>query len=960
VRLFLFNPGRNSKEHRYDFFLENLPEKGEDPSRRRSKSPWRDLEFFRTLSRHREYPMENTVSHRAQSIEQWYLLPAEDVIDRLKTRRSGLSSDEAHQRMQRYGPNELEHQKTVSPLMLLIEQFTNSLIVILIVAAIVAAIIGEGVEAIAIIVIVILAGVLGFLQEHQAEKAIESLRKMAAPFATVLRDGQECSIPAPDIVPGDIVLLKTGDRIPADARLIEAVNLRIDEAPLTGDSVPIEKATAVLPNSDVPLGDRLNTVYMGTAALYGRGTAVVTATGMSTEFGRIAAMLRTTESRKTPLQSDLDGLGKMLGVFSIVLAALISVFGIFRGYAVVDMFIWGVALAVAVIPEALPAVVTISLALGVLRMVKRRALIRRLPAVETLGATTIICTDKTGTLTQNQITVRKIYTNGKLIEVSGAGFTPIGAFSIDGVAIDPNQDHDVPNLFHAGLLCSDALLQQKGDTWQVLGDPTEGGIIVAAAKAGINHRKIAAVFPRISEIPFTPERKRMTTIHQFRSGMRAFSKGAPEIVLGTCSSLYRDGRAEPMTDRERKDIIETARRMGEDALRVLGFAEKPFNAGDKADESVEHDMVFLGIMGMMDPPRAEVKEAIRICANSGIKPVMVTGDHRNTAVAVARELGILNKGGVVTGVDLEHMSDAELERNVESIDVFARIAPEHKMRIVTAFMNRGHIVAMTGDGVNDAPSLKKADIGVAMGITGTDVSKDAADMILTDDNFASIVSAIEEGRSIFENVRKYLIFLLSGNMATVFAMVCALLFNLPLPLDAVQILFINFIMDGLIAIALGVEPPEPGIMHRKPRDVHERMLNTRTLWSIGSIGVWIALVTFSAYVWDQSNGYSVQHAVTIFFVTLILARLFNGFNCRSMEDSLFKLRVFGNKPLLYSTILALLLTSAVIFIPLLQIPFRTELLSAREFTVALIASSTILIAAEIQKYLRRRFRKARD
>jgi Ca2+-transporting ATPase len=903
--------------------------------------------------------LENTILHQAQSIAKWYLLSVDDAIDRLKTRKSGLSGDEARRRLQQFGANELERQKAQSPFMLLIDQFANSLIVILIVAAIVAAIIGEGVEAIAIIVIVILAGALGFLQEYQAEKAIESLRKMAAPFATVLRDEQERSVPAPEIVPGDIILLKTGDKIPADARLIEVANLKIDEAPLTGESVPVEKARDALPQGDISLGDRLNMVYMGTAVLYGRGKAMVTATGMSTEFGKIAGMLKTTEPKKTPLQVDLDGVGKMLGVFSIVLAGMISLFGIFRGYAVVEMFIWGVALAVAVIPEALPAVVTISLALGVLRMVKRRALVRKLPAVETLGATTIICTDKTGTLTQDQMTVRKIYTNGKLISVSGAGYTPTGTFSIGGIAIDPNQDHDVPNLFHAGLLCSDAVLQQNGDTWQVLGDPTEGGIIVAAAKAGINHKKIAKIFPRINEIPFTSERKRMTTIHQFKSGLRAFSKGAPEVVLSTCSSVYRDGKAEQMSERERKEIIDTARRMGEDALRVLGFAEKPFTAGDKVDESIEHDMVFLGIMGMMDPPRSEAKEAIKICEQSGIKPVMVTGDHRNTAVAVARELGILNKGGIITGIELEHVSDSELEQKVESIDVFARIAPEHKMRIITAFKNRGHVVAMTGDGVNDAPSLKKADIGVAMGLSGTDVSKEAADMILTDDNFASIVFAIEEGRSIFENIRKYLIFLLSGNMATVFAMICALVFNLPLPLAAVQILFINFIMDGLIAIALGVEPPEPGIMRRKPRNVQERMLNPRALWSIGSIGAWIAIVTVSAYVWEQANGYPVRHAMTVFFVTLILARLFNGFNCRSMEDSLFNLKIFGNKPLIYSAILALLLTYAVIFIPAMQTPFRTALLSPREFAVALIASSTVLAAAEIQKYLQRRFRKAR-
>jgi Ca2+-transporting ATPase len=578
--------------------------------------------------------------------------------------------------------------------------------------------------------------------------------------------------------------------------------------------------------------------------------------------------------------------------------------------------------------------------------------------VETLGATTIICSDKTGTLTQDEMTVRKIFTNGKLMEVSGVGYTPNGTFSIDGTTIDPKQDRDLSNLLYAGVLCSDTILQNNNNEWKILGDPTEGGIIVAAAKANINREEIIKLFPRINEIPFSSERKRMTTIHQFNKELHAFSKGAPEVVLGTCSYVYRGGKPELLSEIERKQIIDTGHRMGEDALRVLGIAEKPFGPDDKVDESVEHDMVFLGLVGMMDPPRPEVKEAIKLCEVSGIKPVMITGDHKITAVAVARELKILKHGEVITGTEIEHLSNEDLEKKVESIEVFARIAPEHKMRIVTAFMNRGHVVAMTGDGVNDAPSLKKADIGVAMGITGTDVSKEAADMILTDDNFASIVSAVEEGRSIFENIRKYLIFLLSGNMATVFAMISALVFMLPLPLTAVQILFINFIMDGLIAIALGVEPPEPGIMHKKPRNVHEGIFNPIVLWRINSIGIWIALVTVCVFVWEISNGYSTQHAVTVFFATLILSRLFNGFNCRSMEDSIFKLRIFTNKPLIYSTIIALFLTYIVIYIPALQKPFGTVLLSTRELIVALLASSTVLIMAETQKFIRHKMVKS--
>jgi Ca2+-transporting ATPase len=898
--------------------------------------------------------MNSKTLNQTLPVVQWHFLSFDNTLEKFGSQLNGLSNEQADQRLLQFGPNELKKEQSTSAVKLFISQFTSLLIVILFIAAILSAFIGEGVEAIAILIIVILAGVLGFLQEYQAEKAIDSLQKMAAPYAAVIRDGKESSIPARCVVPGDIIILRIGDNIPADARLIEVMNLKIDEASLTGESESVEKMITPLPQGDASLGDRLNMVYMGTSVSYGRGKAVVTATGMATEFGKIADLLQTTESRKTPLQIDLDKVGRMLGIFSIILAAVISAFGIFRGYAVAEMFIWGVALAVAVIPEALPAVVTISLALGVRRMVKRRALIRKLSAVETLGATTIICSDKTGTLTQDEMTIRKIYANGKLFDVSGSGYVPRGIFTIDGNAINPNQDRDLSNLFYAGVLCNDTVLQQNGKEWEVLGDPTEGAIIVAAAKASIHRGELINLYPRVNEIPFSSERKRMTTIHQMNKGFLAFSKGAPEVILETCSSIYREGKFEPLSDSDRKEIINIAHRMGEDALRVLGFAEKPFASSDTVDESVEHDMVFLGFVGMIDPPRPEAKDAINLCEHSGIKPVMITGDHKITAVAVARELGILKNGGVITGAELEHISDEDLEQRVESINVYARIAPEHKMRIVTAFMNRGHVVAMTGDGVNDAPSLKKADIGIAMGITGTDVSKEAADMILTDDNFASIVSAVEEGRSIFENIRKYLIFLLSGNMATVFAMIIALVFTLPLPLSAVQILFINFIMDGLIAIALGVEPPEPGIMRKKPRNVHEGILNSRALWSIGGIGIGIALVTVGTYVWELSNGYSTQHTVTVFFATLILSRLFNGFNCRSMEDSIFKVGLFTNKPLVFSTITASLLTISVIYLPVLQKPFGTIFLSLREVIVVFLASSTVLLMSEIRKFLRYR------
>ncbi len=899
--------------------------------------------------------MNSRQTENKLSSSNWHLLSVEETLEKLNTKPTGLTDEEADARTLQYGENELIKAKGKSAFVLFISQFTSLLIVILIVAAVISAFVGNVIEAIAIIIIVILAGVLGFIQEYKADKAIESLRKMTDPFTNVIRNGKEISIPSKNLVPGDILVLRTGDKVSADARLIEIISMKTDEASLTGESIPSEKSAKIIKDAETTLGDRINMIYMGTSVLYGRGKAVVTAIGMQTEQGKIAGILQGAEQRKTPLQVDLDKVGKMLGIFAIILAAILSIFGIFRGYEIVEMFVWGVALAVAVIPEALPAVVTISLALGVRRMSKRRALIRKLPAVETLGATTIICSDKTGTLTQDEMTVRKIYTNGKIVDISGVGYVPIGDFTIDGSKFNPTEDRDIKNILYAGILCSDTSLQQNDGVWKVIGDPTEGGILVAASKAGINNDEIIKLFPRVDEIPFSSERKQMTTIHQFNEELRAFSKGAPEIILSSCAFIYRNGEKIRLSENDRKDIIDVAHHMGENALRVLGIAEKSIPSNEIRSESVEQNMVFLGLVGMIDPPRSEAKEAVFLCEQAGIKPVMITGDHKITAVAIARELGILKHGKVMTGPELERLSDEDLLQQVETINVYARIAPEHKMRIVTAFMNRGHIVAMTGDGVNDAPSLKKADIGVAMGITGTDVSKEAADMILTDDNFASIVAAVEEGRSIFENIRKYLIFLLSGNMATVFAMVSALILMLPLPLTAVQILFINFIMDGLIAIALGVEPPEPGIMRRKPRNTNENILNKRVVFGISSIGIWIAIVTMCTFLWALNNGYSNQQAGTIFFLTLIFSRLFNGINCRSMEDSIFKLGILTNKPLIYSTVIALSLTLTVIFVLFLQKAFGTTFLNLKEIIVALLASSTVLLMAEIQKHTWRLF-----
>lgn len=900
----------------------------------------------------------------------WYHGTTEDAFKNLNSRESGLSTAEAENNLERFGPNALTGEKKEPAWLLLVRQFTSLLIIILFAAAVIAALMGDVVEAIAIIVIVILAGVTGFIQEFQAGKAIESLKKMAAPQAHVIRDGIEKVVNSEDLVPGDVVVLKTGDRIPADARLIEAQNLRIEESSLTGESLAVEKHTKPILELDVPLGDRKNMVYMGTSISYGRGKAIVTDTGMATEFGKIATLLSNTENRKTPLQQNLDELGKKIGIFSIVLAAGMSLLGVYQGHTLVEMFVWGVAVAVAVIPEALPAVVTISLALGVRRMVKRKSLIRKLPAVETLGSINIICSDKTGTLTQDEMTIRKIYCGDEIFDLSGVGYNPVGVFTSGGKEVKAGDKTDLVHLLKYGSLCNDTKLINGDEGWDVLGDPTEGGIVVAAEKAGIKVDDLRAGVKRIHEIPFSSETKRMTTVHEIGKERTASSKGALEVILDSCTHYLINGEEKPLTQQKREEILNTGISFGENALRVLGIATKrivniadDYSGGDFSEsmKNIEAGMTFSGLVGMIDPPREEVKAAIETCFHAGIKPIMITGDHKITAVAVAKELGIMRGGKAISGTELEKMSDTEFELTVEKTEVFARISPSHKLKIVESLMKKGNIVAMTGDGVNDAPSLKKADIGVAMGITGTDVSKEAADMILTDDNFASIVNAVEEGRSIFENIRKYLVYLLSGNMGTVFAMIITLLASLPLPLFAVQILFINFIMDGLIAIALGVEPPEPGIMEKKPRKVDEGILNKSALSFIGIVGLWISIVTTAVFIWGLNDmslypeGTSKEviesTSVTMFFLTLIFARLFNGYNCRSLYQSSFKMKVFSNKSLFLATGVALAMSVAAVLFEPLHLIFKVTFLTGFEWVVIVAAGASTLLFGEVWKLI---------
>jgi len=884
-----------------------------------------------------------------ESGPSWHTLSIEAVGSRLKSTSAGLTGAEAARRLAEYGPNELQAAHRISPWRILFEQFKNVLIVILLVATALSAFFGHGVEAVAISVIVLFAVLLGFVQEYRAERAIEALRQMAAPTATALRDGEELRLPARDLVPGDVILLRAGDKIPADVRLVEAVNLQIEEAALTGESVPVEKHVAALSSHELALGDRKNMAYAGTAATYGRGRAMVVLTGMNTEFGQIAQMLQTIETGKTPLQENLDKVGHTLARAAFVIVGIIVALGLFRGQPFIEMLIFGIALAVAIVPEALPAVVTISLAIGVQRLVKRHALMRRLPAVETLGSTSAICSDKTGTLTKDEMTARRIFVAGQMLEVSGAGYEPHGQFSRDGVAVEPAGP--IKRLLQAAALASDAhVVRSESDgRWHVKGDPTEGALVVAAAKAGLPKADLDAQFPRVNEIPFSSETKRMTTLHRTDDGIVAYSKGAPEIILGSCARQLRAEGEVPLDAASREVILETARQMASGALRVLAVASKA--AATLAN--AERETTFLGLVGMIDPPRPEAKAAIQTCEQAGIKPVMITGDHPVTAEAVARELGLLKTGRVVTGAELEAMSEAEFEREVENIEVYARVSPAHKLRVVTALQEKGHIVAMTGDGVNDAPALKKAEIGIAMGITGTDVTKEAAAMTLTDDNFASIVAAVEEGRGIFGNIKKYLMYLLSSNLGEIGLLAGATLLGLPLPLTAVQILYVNLATDGLPALALAVDPPEHDLMRGKPRNPRTGIFTRPvvTLMAVG--GVWSALINLSLFAWTRTSGRSDAEAMTMTFVCLVLIQFFKAYNFRSDRHSVLN-RPFANKWLNLAILWELALLAMIVYVPVFHKPFGTFSLPPVDWPIVLMLAFTVSPVLELAKWTARR------
>jgi Ca2+-transporting ATPase len=878
----------------------------------------------------------------------WHTLTREQALAALEVTTDGLTSDEVRSRLTEHGPNELPQVEGPTAWSILLAQLKNVLIIILVVATVLSAFLGEVLEAVVIAVILLFAILLGFVQEYRAERAMEALRRMAAPTARVLRDGHEQDIPARELVPGDLILIAAGSRIPADARLIEAASLKLNEAALTGESVPVEKHTEALSDPDLALGDRLNLVFSGTDVAYGRGQALIVATGTDTELGQITGMLQGVEEHRTPLQENLDKVGRVLAIAAVIVVVLIAGLGVLRGEPPLQMFIFGVALAVAVVPEALPAVVTISLAIGVQRMVKRNALVRHLPAVETLGSTSVICSDKTGTLTRDEMTVREIWIDGNTFAVSGSGYEPSG--EIEPLAGTDPETQVLDQLLAGAALACDAHLEQEEGTWKLQGDPTEGALVVAAAKAGLDKEGLQSAKPRIGEIPFSSERKRMTTLHRAAEGTTAYAKGAVEVILDACDRYAGSGNPAALDPAARAKIEAAASGMAQKALRVLAVAYKP----DAQLETAEQNMIFLGLLGMIDPPRREAKEAIARCGQAGIKPVMITGDHPETAQAIAGELGILQGGRVVVGRELDAMSDADLEADVAEIEVYARVSPAHKLRVVTAWQKQGHICAMTGDGVNDAPALKRADIGVAMGITGTDVSREAADMTLTDDNFASIVGAVEEGRAIFSNIKKYLMYLLSSNIGEIGLMAVATLAGMPLPLSAVQILYVNLATDGLPALALSFDPPEKDLMDRPPRDPKTGIFTRPVVALMAVGGLWSTIVNVGLFAWALASGRGLTEAMTLTFLSLVLIQFFKAYNFRSDRASVL-LRPFANKWLNLAILWELMLLALVVYVPVLEEAFGTYDLPLSDWLPVVGLAFTVVPVLELTKWLIRRF-----
>jgi Ca2+-transporting ATPase len=901
----------------------------------------------------------------------WHQKDINEVLDEMGSSLQGLSSAAARRRLDEYGPNELKEKKRKTPFMMFLGQFRDFMILVLIAAAAVSGFIGEISDTIAIIVIVVLNAVIGFVQEYRAEKAMAALRKMAAPSATAIRDGMAATIPASQLVPGDIVVLEAGNVVPADMRVAEAAQLRADEAALTGESVPVEKHTKPLHDEHLPIGDRKNMAYKGTFVTYGRGAGIVLATGMNTELGKIATMLQEEEEVKTPLQKRLAAFGQKLAIAVLAICAIVFSIGVFRGEPPMLMLLTAISLAVAAIPEALPAVITISLALGAKKLIRQNALIRKLPAVETLGSVTYICSDKTGTLTLNKMTVEEFYVDGKMLK----GPEAIGGQEEEHPKLSPYSRLPLaprPLLMSALALSNDARTDADGN---VIGDPTEAALFMIARDNGFDKRSLEADFPRVAEIPFDSERKCMTTFHRYsdklqvtrdklkeidsddsspvtRHSVLSFTKGAIEILIDKADNIMTSDGLKYL---DKNEILRVSEKMSADGLRVLGMAMREWDElpADKSPEGVETGLTILGLVGMMDPPREEAKEAVRLCKAAGIMPVMITGDHPLTAKAIAERLGIMedDRRTVITGRELDKLSLDEFEERVEHVSVYARVAPEQKLKIVKALQDKGQFIAMTGDGVNDAPALKRADIGVAMGITGTDVSKEAAHMILLDDNFATIVKAVKEGRRIFDNIRKFIKYTMTSNSGEIWTIFLAPFLGLPIPLLPIHILWINLVTDGLPGLALAAEPAERGVMQRPPRHPAESIfahgLGAHIIW----VGLLMGFVSIFTQAWSIKTGHA--HWQTMVFTVLCLSQMGHVLAVRSERESLFSQGLMSNKPLVGAFLLTFGLQMATIYVPMLNPVFKTELLTPGELVFTLALSSVVFLAVEGEKLVRR-------
>jgi Ca2+-transporting ATPase len=859
----------------------------------------------------------------------------------------GLEQAEAARRLAETGPNELLEKPRPTFLSLLLGQFKDFLVIILIVAAVISIVLGEWIDAAVIILLVILNSVIGVVQESKAEEALAALKKMAAPEARVLRGGRTVVVPSRELVPGDVVFMEAGNYVPADCRLVETASMRVEEASLTGESVPVEKQPDAALPLDASLGDRSTMAWMGTTVTFGRGRGIVTDTGMRTQIGLVAALIQEQETEETPLQKKLSQVGRWLGMAALAICAVVFLVGVLEGRGLLLMLMTSLSLAIAAVPEGLPAIVTICLALGMQEMIRRHALIRRLAAVETLGSATVICTDKTGTLTQNEMTVAQLWVDDEILAVTGAGWQPRGEIQKDGRRVELRNDSSVRLLLQAAMLASDARLEREPDgavdsapTWRMVGDPTEGALVVAAAKAGLLRAAVEAVYPRVAEIPFDSVRKGMSTVHRLPADLPdthdaarvdacgpyvVFVKGAPDLLLSRCARMQRNGRTTELTEEERHTIREVNALLASRALRVLGVAYRslPELTRNPTPDRVETDLTFIGLVGMMDPARPESGPAVRRAHDAGITVVMVTGDYSETAAAIGKKIDLIPEGGeVLSGAQIDALNDAGLADALERTTVFARVSPQHKVRIVDALKSRGHVVGMTGDGVNDAPALKRADIGIAMGITGTDVTRETADMVLTDDNFASIISAVEQGRIIFSNIRKFVYFLLSCNLGEIGTIFLGTLLGWPVPLTAIQLLWMNLLTDGAPALALGMEKGEPGIMDRPPRPPREPIINrsmflglvlqTVAITAVSLLAFWIGLHVFG----------SEPIAHTMAFVMLSGCQLARAYTNRSERASLFTLGVFSNRWMQYAVLVSTVLLLAAVYVPGLNTIFN--------------------------------------